>query len=86
MINSIILVQLFFFLPSDLSEISTHNISLCLPVFLGSSTFGLLEGNKHANFPLTSTIEEGVISLEASRKPLLTRFFFSLCGGQRSRI
>lgn len=71
---------LFFFLPSDLSEISTHNISLCLPLFLGSSTFGLLEGSKHANFPLSSAVEEGVISLKESRKPLLARWFgFFFC-------
>lgn len=64
-----------FFLPSDLSEISAHNISLCLPGFLGSSTFGLLEGSKHANFPLTNNAwGAGVISLERSRKPLLTNF------------
>lgn len=49
-------VRTFFFLLSDLSEISAHNVSLCLPVFLGSSTFGLLKGSKHANFPLTSNV------------------------------
>lgn len=79
MINSIIHVHFFF--PPDLSEISTHNISLCLPVFLGSSALGLLEGSKHANFPLTSNAEEeGVISLEVPGKLLFTNFICPFAG------